>query len=797
MELRYDGKINIATGLSADSARWKNEYIDWSALVDRLIAPVKTNETLAEYLKATKEEQSRIKDIGGFVGGFINGGKRKTTNILYRQVLTLDIDFGYKNFWNDFTAAFKEAAVVHATHKSSEANPRYRLIMPLDREVSQEEYLAISRKVAFILNMNIFDASTFQVNRLMFWPSCPCDVDFYSRVQDGEWLNADGILEMYDNWQNVAEWPMASSENVAISTAANKQENPAEKKGVVGAFCRAYSIQEAITKFLPDIYAEAGENRYTYIKGSTSAGVIIYNDLFAYSHHGTDPAGGRLCNAFDLVRIHLFGHLDASNKKLTGPEAKSFKAMEDLAIHDKAVKRAIAQDKFSSAKLDFDLPSADSDEGVDNSWVEELEVDTKGNYTSTAQNLNVIMRNDSYIKGAFKLNTFDNKRYLCKDMPWRKLSDGVEPIRDVDYSGIRNYIESVYGIVSTGKIDDAVALEFERNTFHPIQDYLKNLEWDGEERVDTLLIEYFGAKDNAYTRAAIRKALCAAVTRVFHPGTKFDLVLVLVGPQGYYKSTFFKKLGRSWFSDTFTTVQGKEAFEQLQGAWLIEIAELSALKKAEVEAIKQFLTKTEDMFRPAYGRVVETYKRQCIFFGTTNKEDFLRDSSGNRRFMPVDMNINMITSSVKDDLTEYEVDQIWAEAYQLYLKSEPLYLDNNEDLIANTARLMHSENDERAGLIDAYLNLKYPDDWESWDEYKRRDWLSDPIAQKGVKLKQFTCVAEIWCECLGRKKDDMTKYNTREINDIMRTALTNWEYVNSTKNFPIYGKQKYYKRINH
>lgn len=794
MEIVYDGKINIATGLSADSAKWKNEYIDWSALVAKLCSPIKTNETLVEYLKATKEEQSKIKDIGGFVGGFINNGKRKVTNILYRQVLTLDIDFGYKGLWDDFSFIFKEAAVMHATHKSSEANPRYRLIMPLSREVSQEEYVAIARKVAFWINMDIFDASTFQVNRLMFWPSCPKDVDFFCRVQDGPWLDADKVLDDYSNWQDVSEWPMCDSESDSISLAASKQEDPTTKKGIVGAFCRAYTIQEAIEAFLPAIYGQAGDNRYTYTKGSTSAGMIVYNDLFAYSHHGTDPAGGRLCNAFDLVRIHLYGHLDAGNKKASGAETKSFKAMEELAMNDKEVKHAIAEDKFANARLDFNMPETEEQE--DDKWVEELEVDTKGNYTSTAQNLNIIIRNDQYIKGAFKLNSFDNKRYLCKDMPWRKLQySEPEPIRDVDYSGIRNYIESVYGIVSTGKIDDAVALEFERNTFHPIQEYLKGLKWDGTERIDYLLIDYFGAEDNEYTRAALRKSLCAAVTRVFRPGTKFDLVLVLVGPQGSYKSTFFKKLGQQWFSDTFTTVQGKEAFEQLQGAWLIEVAELSALKRAEIESIKQFLTKTEDMFRPAYGRVVETYKRQCVFFGTTNRDDFLRDPSGNRRFMPVDVNLSMITASVINDLTPEEVDQIWAEAYQLYLNNEPLYLSANEDSIANSIRLLHSENDERAGLIDTYLNLKYPEEWETWDEYKRKDWLSDPLAQKGTKVKQFTCVAEIWCECLGRKKDDMTKYNTREINDIMRTTLLNWEFVNSTKNFPIYGKQKYYKRL--
>jgi hypothetical protein len=162
--------------------------------------------------------------------------------------------------------------------------------------------------------------------------------------------------------------------------------------------------------------------------------------------------------------------------------------------------------------------------------------------------------------------------------------------------------------------------------------------------------------------------------------------------------------------------------------------------------------------------------------------------------MPIDVNPAMVTRSVKEDLTEEEVDQIWAEAYQLYLAGELLYLDGVEEKTAEVERKKHSEGDERAGLIEEYLERLFPEDWDSYDEYKRKDWLQDPLSAKGTEAKRFTCVAEIWCECLNRKKEDMSRYNTREINDIMKTALPDWEYVNSTRNFPLYGKQKYYKR---
>ena len=791
-KLEYDENLSIAIGLNVSSKVWKNTKTTWSNLVQKLATPVVTAETYKRFMSATKEEQSKIKDVGGFVGGFLTNGRRDKANVLYRQLITLDIDFSHENLWWDFTVLFDCAAVIHSTHKSCPEKPRHRLIIPLDREVSQEEYQAISRKVAGYLNIDLFDQSTFDVNRLMFWPSVSSDIEYYFEFQDGPFLEADYILGLYNDWHDTSEWPTATDSTDVIMQAIKKQEDPEDKKGIIGVFCRTYTIQEAIETFLSDVYTPAGEGRYTYINGSTAAGLIVYDDKFAYSHHGTDPAGGRLCNAFDLVRIHKFGHLDTGKEK-EDKDKKSFKAMEEFASKDSTTKKRIAEEKFAEAKFEFaEEAKTEVPEEYDTSWTEELDANTKGEYDNSANNLNIIIQHDQFLKDVFKLNIFDNKRYVTRSLPWRKV-DTMEPLRDVDYSGVRNYIECVYGIVSSQKVDDALALEFEKKKFHPIREYICAQKWDGIPRVNTLLIDYFGAEDNAYTRAAIRKTLVAAVARVFEPGIKFDTALILVGEQGTYKSTFVKKLGMEWFSDTFTTVQGKESFEQIQGAWLIEMAELSGLKKAEVESIKHYISKREDMFRPAYGRTVETYKRQCVFFGTTNNKDFLRDPTGNRRFMPIDVRPEYVTKSVIDDLTQDEVNQIWAEAYQLYLAKEPLYLVGDEDIIAKIEQHKHSEADERKGIIEEYLNTKFPDDWDKMDLYDRRRWLEDPLSKNGTVQKDFVCIAEVWCECLGKDKTEMSRYNTREVNEILR-SLPEWEAIASTKNFPLYGKQKYYKR---
>lgn len=789
--LQYDEKLDIATGLAFDSRVWKNKSILWSKLVQKLSEPIVTGETYKQFIAASKAEQGRIKDVGGFVGGSLLNGKRKKESVKYRQLLTLDIDFSHDNFWWDFTMLYDCAAFIHSTHKSSPEKPRHRLIIPLSREVSAEEYEPIARRVAGDMNIELFDQSTYEVNRLMFWPSISSDAEFYYEIQDGPFLDADEVLATYSDWKNVEEWPRSSSQTEAITAAIEKQGDPTEKKGIIGAFCRTHTIQDVIETFLSDVYEEAGENRYTYIKGSTAAGAIVYDDIFLYSHHGTDPAGGRLCNAFDLVRIHKFGHLDTGKEK-EDKQKPSFKAMEEFATSDKATKREIANERFAEAKYDFD---ESLEEEYDNSWAEELTVNSKGEYDNSAPNINLILQNDQILKGCYSLNTFDFRRYILRNTPWRKIesSKTPEPMRDVDYSGIRNYIECIYGINSSMKIDDAFAIDVERRGFHPIQQYILSTQWDRINRVDTLLIDYFGCDDNAYTRAAIRKSLCAAVARVFEPGTKFDMVLILVGEQGTYKSTFLRKLGANWFSDTFTTVQGKEAYEQLQGAWIIEMAELSALKKSEVENIKQFISKCDDAFRPAYGRTVEIYKRQCVFFGTTNDTDFLKDSTGNRRFNPIDIHPEFATKSVKDDLNEEEVKQIWAEAYELWKQGEQLYFDDNEGSLARAEQHKHTATDERRGVIESFLERMLPDDWDKKDLYDRRTWLDDPLSNNGTWKRDFICMAEIWCECLQKDKTDMSRYNTREINDIMR-SLPDWEFVPSTKNFPIYGKQKYYRR---
>ena len=299
----------------------------------------------------------------------------------------------------------------------------------------------------------------------------------------------------------------------------------------------------------------------------------------------------------------------------------SYTKMISFIQSDDATKLTIGAERLEIAKVAFDEPVPEKP----GDWLLKLEANKKGEYQSTIDNIKVILLNDPNLKGKMGYNEFNFKPTVLGNLPWRK-KENSEVWSDGDDSGLRHYIEHVYNITGVQKVSDALAIVQEMNKFHPVRDFLGPLEWDKVERLDTLFIDYLGAADDNYTRTVTRKAFTAAVARIYQPGIKFDTMTVLTGPQGLGKSTLLSFLGKEWHSDSFTTVMGKEAYEQLHGCWLIEMAELSATKKAEVEAVKHFISKQEDNYRQAYGRRVGSYKRQCVFFGTTN--DFKQGSLG-------------------------------------------------------------------------------------------------------------------------------------------------------------------------
>lgn len=786
MKIQNDKALDVALGNNRKTKKWKNRTMQWSDLLDRLAKTTTTPETVAEYRAMSRDRQSEVKDVGGFVGGYCNNGSR--SDIRHRSILCLDADFADAELWPDWELLYGKAAAVYSTHKHTPEKPRLRLVVPLSRDVTPDEYQAIGRRVAATLGIDKFDDTSYQPQRVMYWPSTSIDGVYFFRYLDAELLDPDEILATYHDWRDVSAWPMSSRVADVVKRTAAKQKDPLEKGGIVGAFCRAYTIQEAIEAYVPTYVPCDDPGRYTYTEGSTAAGVVIYDDKFSYSHHATDPASSQLVNAWDLVRLHKFAGLDADvdpDKPVTS--RPSYKAMTELATADDKVKVQIVNDRMAEAADDFEaLP----EEPVPDAWKAKLKITDKGTPAMTIENVVTILRHDPKLSGCLALNEMEHNIVAVKDLPWRKVRNSAQWV-DADDAALRFYLERKYGISSKDKIFDAVNVVAGENKFHPVRDYLDACTWDGVPRVETLLIDYLGAEDNEYVRAVTRKALAAAVARIYRPGCKFDYMLTIRGRQGLGKSAIIAKLGGEWFSDTFSTMQGKEAYEQVMGVWIMEVGELAGMRKAEAETIKLYISKQTDRFRPAYGRRLQEFPRQCIFIGTTNETQFLRDTTGNRRFWVVDTP-NDPPRDMWEELTPETVRLIWAEAVEIYRKGEELYLPRELEKVAREVQEMYEEENPKAGIVADYLDRLLPEGWENQDLYTRRQWLETDAV--GTVQRETVCTLEIWAEALGGNPDKMDRYASKEIRDIM-AGLPNWRHQgNDRPSFGPYGRQRYYKR---
>ncbi len=790
--VKYNGELQISTGKSRFETSWKNKKMQWSVLLSKLSRSMETPETHAEYMKMSKEQQDRLKDIGGFVGGHLKEGKRKTGFVASRQILTLDLDFAPRGFWEALQENMdvNGALAVYSTHKHSEAKPRLRLVMPLDRPVTPDEYEAIARKMAEKIGIDFFDDSTYQPTRLMYWPSHSSDVEPFFRYRDEPFLRADDVLAEYPDWMDTSYWPESSRMTGIRKKLADKQGDPLEKRGVVGAFCRTYTITEAIAKFLPDVYTPTAQaDRYTYAAGSTAAGLVLYeDDKFAFSNHGTDPAGGQLCNAFDLVRIHKFGHLDDDSKE-SGKNLPSYKEMATFAASDEETRKMLAADAQARAVLDFDEAPAEDDE-----WKAKLDMTKDGSIKPTVVNAVLILQHCEALQG-IRYNELSRAIEVRGALPWERPD---KYWRDADNAQLYGYVADRFGVqFPENKFDKALTIVVDNRRFNPLRDYIRKLpEWDGIPRVDTLLADYLGAEDTAYTRAVTRKTLIGAVMRVLEPGCKFDTVLVLDGMPGIGKSTMLRKLGGQWFADSLhlSDIKDKTAAEKLQGVWIMEIGEMQGSRKADVDVLKGFLSRQVDEYRPAYGRTVERHPRTAIICGTTNSQTgFLRDVTGNRRFWPVPVSGGGKLSVW--DMTAETVSQIWAEAAAYTAEGEAPYLDADMEKEAMRMQQEAIEYDDREGEVLEYLETLLPEDWYSWDLNKRVDYFQqrDELAAEGVMRRERVCAREIFCECFGRPKNAWKRTDGYEIAMIM-ARIPGWEKSGERLRIAGYGIQRPYVR---
>ena len=773
--------------------RYKNRGMTWTELKDRCRTPIRTTETVAEYPKLPKDARDALKDHGGFVGGWLREGVRKNGNVISRSLGCLDADSIPAD--TDFRALVRHALpgvewFLYSTHRHAPDAPRFRLVILLDREVSEEEYPALMRQVAKDIGMDFFDDTTYQANRMMYWPSCPSDGIYVFDESQGAPLAADRYLERYPDWRATTLWPVSSRQSEVMRRAVEKQEDPLNKEGLIGAFCRTYfPIQTAMETFLSDVYAPtAMENRWDYLPADSTAGVVVYDDRFVYSHHATDPAGGRLLNAFDLVRIHRFGDADSKG---------SFSRMCDFAQSQDAVKTRLLEERRESVRQDFGEGTEVVGYAFD--WSKRLRYRPKSKeLENSTWNLMLILENDPALQG-FAYNEMAGRVEVTGKLPWDR-PDYARFWRDVDTSSLLIYLDRGYTVFTERNLTACFARVAEKRRFHPVRDYLLRLPpWDGEKRVEFLFSRCLGAEDTPYVRAVARKFLAAAVARIMVPGCKFDCIPVLDGRQGIGKSSLFRMLaGPAYYSETLslTDMSDKTGAEKLQGVWIAEISELAGMKKAEIEKVKAFLSTSDDAYRPSYGKTVESHPRQAVMVATVNGDrGYLRDITGNRRFWIV--KCRQEDAARHFDFTPEERDQIWAEAVCFWESGERLYLEDAYREASEKVQRESLEADDRLGMVCEYLDTLLPASWEKMDLYERRRYLEgaqDPTIPMGTETRMTVSNLEIWAECFGRDPADMKSADSYAISAIIM-QVEGWEKTTERRRLPIYGQQRIYRRV--
>ena len=397
--------------------------------------------------------------------------------------------------------------------------------------------------------------------------------------------------------------------------------------------------------------------------------------------------------------------------------------------------------------------------------------DEDGNVKSVKQlvhNFEIVMDKDSRFVGKIRLNEFAQQPYLYGSVPWEN-ENNCRAWSSHDDSALFSLIQVDYGLKSRQDFADALKNVSMRNKFHPVRELLDALTWDGEVHIRKLLPEYLGAEDSDYTYQVMRLWMLGAVSRVYKPGNKFDYTIILQGSQGIGKSTFLKlmALDDSWFNDSLDSLDSDKAVQSLTGSWIIELAELKSLARTAggVESVKRFLTATQDKYRIPYERRADTFYRQCVFAGTTNKDDFLQDETGNRRFLIIHTGVTKPFKSLFIPEAMDDIKQAWAEAVHIWKNEDPqLILPENCMQQAKELQEANMADDGKRGIILDYL-----------------------------EGKTQVCAREIWFEA-WEESISPKSYQTSEINSII-AKVPGWQRMKTPRKFPKYGSQRGFQKM--
>lgn len=742
----------VATAPRRDSRLWRQGTVTWRDLTEWTQNPADS------------------KECGNYLLGTLRDGVRSKTTVLSRSCLTLDADTAGDALPETVELVLGYAAIVHTTYSSSPDALRLRIIIPLDRELMPDEYVMAAQVVMQRLGVGQFDPGSSQPERYMFKPAAQRPEWYRSWIIDGDPAPADELLAGFN--QDLSDRP--------VPKPNQSKRDPFSIDGVVGAFNRAYTIDEAIREYaLP--YQPAGEGRWSLVGARSTAGVNTVAPGLVFSHHVTDPAWNRTCSAFDLVRLHRYGELDEGLSSQTPVNRlPSHTAMLELASMDAKVVAELVGAEFTSEM-----------EGVaeEVSWKLRLKLHKRtGAFLDTIENWDLVREHEPVFQG-LQYNELTMAVESGTDLPWRPLSRGGEVFSGVDRAALCHYLERQYHLrPSRSFIDELINTTAHQRYVNPIKDYLLSLEWDGLPRVETCLP---GVRPTAYTKMVARKSMVAAVARMLNPGCKWDHSLVLYGSEGLGKSHWVDRMSRG-YSATLGRIGDKDTLLAMHRSWIMISDEGHSLKKADADVQKEFLTRTEDVFRLPYDREATAHKRHCVIWGTTNDEIFLRRQEGNRRFLIVKCEDKVDFSAMTDDY----IDQVWAEATYLYLKGELLFLDDTETQRSAAEREMFTEEDALAGVLEAFLDSLVPEDWDHMSSEARVQWLqnrAEGLVPEGTERINRTCSTQLWVEALGRRIGDHRRADLLEITSAIK-RLPGWKVAPGRHRVPNYGTQVVFDR---
>ncbi len=425
-----DKKLRISIG-DKNLGKVKNKSATWGKLIEKMSVPqVDLNHTLDQYLKLSVERQGELKNVGFFVGGNCDNGIRRVGSVKERWVVTLDVDECGPGHILDLEMENTELVpfefFVYSTRKHTSAKPRIRIIIPLAQACEAEAYHALSRILGekFDPSMESLDPVSFRVTQLMYWPSVCKDAEFYTFHNKGDLVQPKQILEAFGDWEDHTKLPRSERDESQYSAAGKKPEDPEDKDGLVGAFCRTYDVPAAIDEFLSDVYVDPieshGGTRYTYAGGTTAHGAIVYDDgKFLYSNHMHDPASGHSQNAFDLVRIHLFGDLDKKAREGTTPMSMpSVKAMLEKLVADLTepmtrldrVRQQQSEARAALLREQAELEQCEAELSDATRWIEDVGADEKKLKAMAADMLWLESRLEGGMLRNLQMDQFDANR---------------------------------------------------------------------------------------------------------------------------------------------------------------------------------------------------------------------------------------------------------------------------------------------------------------------------------------------------------------------------------------------------